>query len=210
MNHSFYHRFTQLLCATTASAALGACGAGDTDDTHVGDLTTEQVATLGAELGLRCAPTVDPAIAVPAGHRLVLTLDALGVQLYACQATATGFSWVFQAPEATLLNARGRVVGSHYAGPTWEYQDDSKVMAARLAGVSPDPSSIPWLLLQASGHENSGRMANVTYIQRLDTVGGLAPAAATCTANNVGETARVDYAATYHFFEAGRLPCHCH
>ncbi|HMJ12980.1 MAG TPA: DUF3455 domain-containing protein, partial [Polyangiaceae bacterium] len=90
---------------------------------------------------------------------------------------------------------------THYAGPTWEYRDGSKVVAARVSGFTADPTAIPLLLLSAVSHEGKGKMSKVTYIQRLDTAGGLAPTAG-CDASHVGEIARAGYAATYVFYKA--------
>ena len=65
--------------------------------------------------------------------------------------------------------------------------------------ITADPTAIPELLLKAVSHSGDGRMSGVTYVQRLDTVGGLAPTAGCDTA---GATARVDYTATYYFYAA--------
>jgi hypothetical protein len=148
----------------------------------------------------KCQPPVPGTLAVPSGNKLAFSLDAIGVQIYSCNATAAGYAWTFVAPEASLLDPGGDVAGSHYAGPTWEGEDGSKVKAAKVSGYTADPTSIPWLLLQAVSHEGEGRMSKVSYIQRLDTVGGLAPASG-CDASHVGDVARVDYTATYYFFE---------
>jgi hypothetical protein len=145
---------------------------------------------------------------VPDGNRLAFQFDGIGVQIYTCQASATGYAWVFKAPEANLYS-HGFLVGKHYAGPTWEFLDHSKVVATKIAGFAPDPSAIPWLMLQASSHEGRGLMSNVTYLQRFDTVGGLAPTAG-CDADHVGSEARVDYTSTYLFYEASKgRPCAC-
>jgi hypothetical protein len=165
----------------------------------------EAVGSQDDALSSGCAPTVPPALAVPEGNKLAFHLDAIGVQIYGCQATATGPAWVFSAPEARLLNHGGHVVGTHYAGPTWEAKDGSKVVGARVAGATVDPTAIPWLLLSAASHEGNGRMQDVTFIQRLDTAGGLAPSTG-CDADHVGAVVRVDYAATYFFYVAGKAP----
>jgi hypothetical protein len=146
-------------------------------------------------------PLPSDILEVPAGNRLAFYHDAVGVQIYACQATATGLAWVFQAPEASLFDRRGRVVVKHYAGPTWEsVADGSKVVASKLQEFTADPSAIPELLLQALPHASTGIMGPITYIQRLETAGGRAPATG-CDADHVGATARVDYTATYFFYE---------
>lgn len=154
-------------------------------------------------LSAHCDPPVPAVLAVPEGHRFAFELDAIGVQIYQCQATAAGsHAWVFQAPEADLLR-RKRIAGHHYAGPTWEATDGSTVVGARLASYAADASAIPWLLLQATSNSDKGRMSDVSFIQRLDTVGGLAPAAG-CDAEHVGELADVEYTATYRFYEPKR------
>src|SRR5258705_923879 len=162
---------------------------------------SEAVGSQAEALSSGCAPAVPPALAVPEGNKLAFHLDALGVQIYGCQLTATGPAWVFQAPEARLLNRGGHVVGTHYVGPTWESKDGSKVVGAKVAGVVVDATAIPWLLLSPASHEGNGRMDDITFIQRLDTAGGLAPTTG-CDADHVGAVARVDYAATYFFYEA--------
>ena len=155
------------------------------------------------ELSAACAPQVPPALAVPAGNKLAFYDDAVGVQIYGCDATATGYGWVFRAPEAKLYAHHGKLAGTHYAGPTWQANDGSTVVASKIAEYSAEPNTIPWLLLGATSHAGRGRMTDVTFIQRLETAGGKAPATG-CDASHVGETARVDYVATYYFYEARR------
>jgi hypothetical protein len=147
----------------------------------------------------RCLPDVPEALAVPDGNKLAFVLPAEGVQIYDCKAAADGgMGWLFRAPEADLFDRRGRLAGSHYAGPTWEALDGGTVVAARVAGASVDASAIPWLLLQATSHTGKGRMADVTFIQRVNTTGGLAPAGS-C---EMGAVAEVDYTADYLFYVA--------
>jgi hypothetical protein len=74
-------------------------------------------------------------------------------------------------------------------------------VGTKIAAFVVDPTAIPWLLLQAASHVGDGRMSSVTYIQRFDTVGGIAPAGG-CDATTVGTVARVDYTATYYFYRA--------
>jgi hypothetical protein len=140
-------------------------------------------------------PTLpSPTLAVPDGNRLAFHLDAAGVQMYTCAANGT---WTFVAPQANLYDPGGEVVAIHFAGPTWEWLDDgSTVRGAKIAAFTPDPTAIPWLLLGAASHSGDGRMTSVSYVQRLDTVGGNAPAGA-CSA---GASANVPYSATYYFY----------
>jgi len=141
-----------------------------------------------------------PTLAVPAGARLAFALDAKGVQIYACQAAEAGFAWTLNAPEATLADRQGQIVVKHYAGPTWEWlADGSKVEASKLQAFSDDAGSIPKLLLKVNKHEGQGRLSDVTYIQRLATTRGLAPATG-CDAAHLDAVERVEYTATYYFY----------
>jgi len=122
---------------------------------------------------------------------------AVGVQIYRW----TGSAWTFVAPAAVLYANEDHdgEVGTHYAGPTWESNSGSKVVGVRVAGCTPDPNSIPWLKLQAVTSEGPGIFHRVTFIQRVNTVGGVAPSVAGTT---VGELAQVPYAAEYVFYRA--------
>ena len=134
---------------------------------------------------------------VPAGQRLSARVYALGVQIYRW----SGTNWAFVAPEATLYAdpCFSGVVGIHYAGPTWEAADGSKVAGARLNGCTPERGAIPWLLLAATPLSAQGRLASTTFIQRLNTIGGTAPAEAGMF---VGDEARVPYTTEYYFYRA--------
>lgn len=132
-------------------------------------------------------------IAVPAGNRPVATMHARGVQTYQCTAAA----WVFLQPDAILAH-RGRAETLHTRGPVWtSVRDGSSVTAAAVAS-SPVPNAIPQLLLRATANRGPGLFAGVTYVQRLNTRGGLAPAGA-CTD---GRTTSVGYTADYVFWVA--------
>jgi hypothetical protein len=157
-------------------------------------------ASVGAQTG---DETIPPNLAVPGGQPLVLEALARGAQVYVCQPTADNpsvLAWVLRGPEAELLNRRGERIGRHFAGPTWEGNDGSQVVGeVRETANSPDPQAIPWLLLQARANQSTGIFSTVTYIQRLDTAGGRAPATG-CDQAHAGEEQRVDYTATYAFY----------
>jgi Protein of unknown function (DUF3455) len=183
--------------------SLGVAACGGAPEGTAGEALTGLSPSASVDLASRRfpPPLPSPTLAVPAGNELEFGYPAVGVQIYACQATSTTFAWVFQAPEANLFDRRGRVVAAHFAGPTWEAKDGSKVVGAKIAAFTVDPSAIPWLLLQAASHSGDGRMSEVSYIQRLETRGGVAPATG-CDASHVGDIARVDYTATYFFYES--------
>ena len=133
-------------------------------------------------------------LAAPAGTKLAAHVYAAGVQIYHWN----GASWIFDGPSAQLTaDAGGKgVVGTHYAGPTWESNGGGTVVGAVIDRCTPDPTAVPWLLLGAVA-DGPGLFHRVTYIQRLNTVGGIAPAA---PGTSVGEEARVPYTTEYLFY----------
>jgi len=144
------------------------------------------------------APTVPDNLKPPAGATLLLHLHATGDQVYSCE----GSAWVLSRPDAKLYDEQGQQVGTHFAGPTWEYAaDHSRVVGKALAKASPDPDSVPWLLVEAKDHEGEGMMQKVAFIQRIDTKGGKAPATG-CDADHKGAEARSHYTADYLFYAA--------
>jgi hypothetical protein len=112
-------------------------------------------------------------IAAP-GETTVAKFEAYGAQVYECKAGADGkLTWTFREPIATLI-VDGKTVGRHYAGPTWESADGSKIVA-KAAGRAPGktPDDIPWLKLEVTAHSGAnGLLSNVSTVQRIDTKGG--------------------------------------
>ncbi len=147
------------------------------------------------------APDVPGGIEVPEGNRPFLIGHATGVQIYRCN----GASWAPVAPRANLYSDNGKLIATHFGGPSWQAKDGSKVIARRAKDpVTVDPTAIPWLLLErtsATPGPDGDRLAGTTYIQRIETTGGLAPAASTCTAETAGDEAEVPYTADYVFFK---------
>jgi hypothetical protein len=141
-------------------------------------------------------------IRVPAGEMQKLWTVGAGEITYECRekAGAAGqYEWVFVAPVATLKDASGKVVGKYYGGPTWEASDGSKVTGKQVAVAPAAPGSIPLQLVKADPATGSGAMQGVSYIQRLNTKGGVAPSAA-CGMANRGEQQKVAYQADYVFY----------
>ena len=138
-----------------------------------------------------------PKLEVPEGNKVSFHAYAVGVQIY----TWSGAAWVFQAPEALLCSTDHRcgIVGIHYAGPTWESNSGSFVVGAVLERATVDPTAIPWLKLAAVDSDGPGIFAGTTFIQRVNTVGGLAPSQ---PGQTVGQQARVPYTAEYYFYRA--------
>ena len=144
------------------------------------------------------AQEIPAELAPPKGGALLGKYPAKGVQIYICRVKGAANQWVFKVPEAELVDAQGRPFAKHYAGPTWEAPDGSKIVGRVLASEpAPEAGAIPWLLLstEASG---SGVLAGVRFVQRINTAGGVAPAGACPT---VGTEQRVDYTADYIFYK---------
>jgi len=134
---------------------------------------------------------------VQPGNKVAFHVYALGAQIYRWNGT----SWVFVAPAARLFadaEYHGEV-GIHYAGPTWESHSGGKVIASRLESCAPDPTAIAWLLLQKVSTEGPGIFDRVTYIQRVNTAGGLPP---TGPGPFIGAEEEVPYTAEYYFYGA--------
>lgn len=187
-----------LTAALTTSFAAAACvqNAGD-DSVAPATSTVESDVTRASD-----CPDVTPAtLAPPATADLAFALDAQGVQKYACVQSTAGYAWTFVAPDANLFNLdpQGWAV-HHFAGPTWLARDSSSVRGAKVAASTPDPTAIPWLLLDVASHGGAdGRLSDITQIQRLSTTGGVAPATA-CDADHVGLQSEVLYTARYFFY----------
>jgi hypothetical protein len=147
-------------------------------------------------LTLQAQPTAGP-IDPPAGARTVLEAKGEGVQIYTCD----GAKWALEAPDARLLDASGKVIGSHFAGPTWKLDDGGQVQGELIASKpSPQPDSIAWLLLRSKPGTTAGSLTSVDFIRRTGTHGGVAPASGCQSSGDAGKTLRVPYSATYTFY----------
>ena len=159
------------------------------------------LATAAAPAAQPEAPQVPAKIAVEAGHRPFIVGHAKGVQIYRCTAPGT---WSPVAPRANVYDDNGKLIMTHGAGPHWQARDGSRVVASRVDGVTVDTSAIQWLLLKkasATAGPDGDKLMATTFIQRVNTVGGLAPAAATCTTETVGNLAETYYETDYVFWK---------
>jgi FtsP/CotA-like multicopper oxidase with cupredoxin domain len=145
-------------------------------------------------------PDVPSELAVPEGNKVFLVGHASGVQIYSC----TSGGWALVAPRATLYDDNGKALISHFAGPTWQAKDGSAVVGQVVKRVTVDATAIPWLKLSAASTTvgaDGDRLVETTFIQRVATTGGLAPAAADCNADTAGATVEVPYTADYYFWK---------
>ena len=157
-------------------------------------------------LAAAAASALLPSLGIPVTEQaLFLSATGRGDQVYKCSTDPAkgGYGWVFVAPKAVLSDARGSVIGRHYAGPTWEAADGSKVFGSVSAHHPSPTGGIDWLLLKPTSTSGPGRFATVTYIRRLDTKGGKAPADG-CSAETQGHTVAAPYSAVYEFYHYQR------
>ncbi|MDH6569682.1 hypothetical protein M2160_004703 [Streptomyces sp. SAI-117] len=139
---------------------------------------------------------VPAALQVPDGNKLTGVYPARGVQTYTC----TDGAWKLLEPAATLSDRRGRTVALHSRGPVWVSTVDGSAVNATAIANSPKTGTIPELLLQATATRGTGVFGGVSYIQRLNTTGGVAPATA-CTGT---DQVSVAYTATYAFYKPAK------
>jgi len=160
-------------------------------------------------------PPFPPALAPPAGAAVKLHAHAVGAQIYTCTASAaangdggadagaTTYAWVLKAPDAKLYDSSDTQVGTHGAGPSWTWRDGSVANGAKVAELNaPVADAISWLLLRVTSTSGAGVLSDATYVQRLNTAGGRAPATG-CDATTVGTDTRSGYSADYYFYSGG-------
>ncbi len=146
-------------------------------------------------------PDVPDVIQVPAGEKVVLFVRGVGSQIYTCQEGKDHkLAWILKAPDAELKDRNDKVIGQHFAGPSWKLKDSSEVTGKATAKVdSLDPESVPWLLVNVVNHSGNGLLSNVNFIQRLHTHGGEPPAEG-CDQAHPGAETKSSYSADYYFY----------
>ena len=174
-------------------------------------------------------PPLPPGMApVPAGNKLFLGTHAVGTQNYVCQPSGAGVAYVLFTPQATLFGEGGVQIITHFNSPnpdepntdpkvvapqgtiraTWQFKDTSRVWAKvhqPNGAVTVKTDAIAWLLLDAVGHQNGptggDKLTKTTFVQRLNTTGGLAPSTGCSSLTDVGNKAFVPYTADYFFYQ---------
>lgn len=187
--------------------------------------TTSLVVALSASFlqaaggGQVTPPSVPANIVVPAGNKAFLAGHAVGTQNYVCLPSSAGFAWTLFGPQATLFNDNAKQVMTHFlsANPvesgtpraTWQHSRDTSAVWGLAIATSSDPNfvapgAIPWLLLRVVGAQygpaGGDKLTATTFIQRLNTVGGIAPSSGCALATDVGKKALIPYEADYFFY----------
>ena len=182
-----FKRTTLSLAAVTVALLLSACG------------------SVGPVASTFSQDSLPDSIKVPMGNKVAMETVGVGEITYECRdkANSPGMTeWVFVGPNAVLNDRSGKQVGKYYGPPaTWESMDGSKLTAVQLAVAPNIAGSIPLQLVKGNPAMGTGAMQGVTYIQRVNTQGGVAPSAP-CTAANLSAKAIVKYQADYIFYKA--------
>jgi hypothetical protein len=167
-------------------------------------------------------PTMPANLEVPPGNEVYLLVHAVGSQNYVCLPSAGGYAWSFWGPQATLFSDDDDQKLTHFISPasngtpraTWMHsKDSSKVWAAAQASATSvtDPAfvedgAIPWLLLAVvdaeDGPNGGDKLSETTFIQRLDTSGGVAPASGCAVLADVGKRVFMPYSTDYYFWRS--------
>jgi hypothetical protein len=141
----------------------------------------------------------------------------------------SGFAWILFTPQAILFTDNVRQVITHFFSPnpfedntnpgviadgtiraTWQDSRDTSTVWAMAIAASSDaafvaPGALPWLLLDVVGAQDGPtgghRLTSTALIQRLNTVGGIAPSTGCALATDVGKRASVPYTADYLFYK---------
>jgi hypothetical protein len=166
-------------------------------------------------------PAVPANLTVEAGHRPFMEGRAIGTQNYECRASGGVYAWAFTGPIATVDASHGTIEHLLSGNPdeggtaraTWHSTRDGSTVWAKSIQPSDDPAfvesgAIPWLLLevvgQTGGLDGGDRLSQATYIHRVNTSGGRAPAS-DCNASTAGATQAVPYTADYIFYKDASL-----
>lgn len=145
------------------------------------------------------AQQVPQQLQAPVSEQLVFRVHGEGDQIYTCKMDGTKWTWTLKAPDAQLFDEDGKLFGKHFAGPSWQANDGSRITGKAVANApSPDTDSIPLLRINIVSHDGNGLLSSITTVQRLNTRGGKAPASG-CDATHAGQDVRVPYSADYLF-----------
>ena len=165
-------------------------------------------------------PPVPPNLEVPAENKVFFVGHAAGTQQYVCLFSGSSFDWTFFGPQATLFTDNNKQIITHFLSPnpfesgmlraTWQHSKDTSTVWAAASASSSDPNfvapgAIPWLLLQVVGDQpgptGGDRLTRTTFIQRLNTSGGIAPLSECAVLTDIGKQALVPYTADYFFYK---------
>ena len=153
----------------------------------------------------RSGPEVPERIDVEDGNKVFLVGHAVGVQIYRCNSRSDRLRLGARRSRADLYGDNGKLIVTHYGGPTWRAKDGSTVVGSRVDGVMVNDDGDPVAAAQGASTTSGSdgdRLTETTFIQRVATTGGLAPDPATCNADAVDDVAEIPYTADYYFWKS--------
>jgi len=168
----------------------------------LGAIAFVSACSMGSTMSIVDNASLPEPVRVPAGQKMKMAATGVGELTYECRekANAAGaYEWVFVGPVATLYSGDRQTVGKYYGGPTWESSDGSKITGKQVAVAPSGAGNIPLQLVKTDPAMGAGSMSGVTYIQRVNTKGGVAPAT-TCDGAAKGSRQQVNYQADYVFY----------
>jgi hypothetical protein len=164
-------------------------------------------------------PVVPPSLVVSPEFKPFAIARGVGTQNYTCLPSGESYAWTFRGPLATLFVGNGDQVMTHALSPnpaqsgalraTWQDSKDSSAIWAVATQIYAEsdyvaPGAIPWLKLEIVGRQygplGGDRLVKTRVIQRVNTVGGVAPAEGCTAAGDVGKRAYVPYSTDYVFY----------
>ena len=136
------------------------------------------------------------AIAAFPGETVAFKAHAVGQHIYQCKAGADGkLAWELLEPIASLM-VDGKLIGRHFKGPTWELADGSAAVGKAIGNAPGEKAGdIAWLKLEIVSRSGSGKLSDVTTVQRINTLGGKLED----SCDRPGATRGMPYAADYVF-----------
>lgn len=162
-------------------------------------------------------PPVPTDLEVESTEEAFLLGHGVGTQNYICQPAASvgRVAWTLFTPQATLFNDDAEQLTTHFFSlnpeepgivrVTWEHSGDTSTIWARLVkAVSVNADAVAWLKLEvvgrARGPAGGDTLFETTFVQRLSTQGGLAPATGCDNPQDIGRKAFIPYTADYFFY----------
>ncbi|HUP31196.1 MAG TPA: DUF3455 domain-containing protein [Usitatibacter sp.] len=143
---------------------------------------------------------IAPQLRASANEAPDFMLRATGTHVYECRAGRGGYAWTFLNPDATLFDGT-RSIGTHSTVGSWESSSDRSSTSGRVAATQPaGPGNLPWALYRTQSTTGAGLFNGVTSVQRVNTIGGAAPATG-CTDTSLGTETRVAFTADFYFYK---------
>ena len=174
-------------------------------------------------------PPVPTDVQVEEGNVVFFVGHGVGTQNYSClpcdpskPGCANGVAFALFTPQATLFNDEVEQVTTHFFSPnpfengviraTWQHSRDTSTVWGKVVGSSTDsnfvkPGAIAWLLVNVkdvgvlAGPTGGDKLTKTTFIQRLNTVGGVAPSSGCSSQADIGSQRFVPYKADYFFYK---------